>query len=156
MKKIITLIVAVIVLSSCASKSNFHSFYKNNKQNADFSISTAGFVGNAFIPKEDLGEYKKLLRKVRNYKLMVSETDKSLAKNFDRFIRKSDFNTLIKVKDNGDEIKLYFLKENNFINELIIKVKSDDDVVLVGVKTKLTEKEFSTIVSEAQNQIVSN
>lgn len=156
MKQIVILIISVVVLSSCATKSNFHSFYKSNKQNADFSISTAGFVGNVFIPKEDLGEYKKLLRKVRNYKVMVSESDKSLANNFDRFIRKSDFNTLVKVKDNGDEIKLYFLKNNDFINELIIKIQSDDDIVLLGVKTKITEEEFSTIISDASEQFSSN
>lgn len=156
MKKILVLLVSVVVLSSCATHSNFHTFYKNNKQNADFSINTSGFVGNAFIPKEDLGEYKKLLRKVRNYKVMVSDSDKNLATNFDRFIRNSDFSTLVKAKDNGDEVRLYFLKENNFINELIIKVKSDDDVVLVGVKTKITEEEFENIINYSQNQITSN
>lgn len=156
MSKIIIVLISVVLLSSCATKSNFHSFYKNNKKNADFSISTAGYVANLFIPKEDLGEYKRLLRKVRIYKIMVSESDKYLANNFDKFIRKNDFNTLVKVRDNGDEVRLYFLKNNNFINELIIKVKSDDDIVLLGIKTKITEVEFVNIVSNAQNNITSN
>jgi len=60
MKNSFLILVAALVLSSCASKSSFNSFYEENKEECEFSISSPALIANLFIPKEDVGEYKAL------------------------------------------------------------------------------------------------
>ena len=150
MKNYLIIFVTALLLSSCATKSSFNSFYTENSADCDFSISTSAFFGNLFIPKDEVKEYSNLFKKVKHYKVMISSKEATgLDKKFDRFISRKNYNTLLKINSKGDQVQLYFLEENQIIKEVILKVKSDSDLVLLGLKTNITEKDFSKIVEDS-------
>ncbi len=150
MKKYLIIFVSVLLFASCASNASFSSFYNENKADCEFSISTPAFFANLFIPKEDAKEYKELFKKVKHYKVMVfSDSSPSLDRKFDRFIQRKNYSTLLKINSNGDKVQLYFLEQHNIIKEVVLKVKSDADFVVLGLKTNISEKDFSKLVENS-------
>ncbi|MDP3314273.1 DUF4252 domain-containing protein [Lutibacter sp.] len=157
MKNIFLIIVTSLLLSSCASKASFNSFYSENKEDCTFSISTPAFFANLFIPKDDIEEYKDIFKKVKHYKVMVfSEGSISLDKKFDRFVKRKNYSSIFKISQNGDKVQLYFLESKDRIKEILLKVKSDNEFVVLGLKTNISESDFNKIVKKSNIKITSN
>ena len=157
MKNFIAIAIVTVFLTSCTTKSSFHTFYKKNKMESDFSISSPAFMANIFIPKEDIKEYEDLFSKVRHYKVMIfSDSSMTLDKKFNRFIESRNYTSILRINQNGDKIQFYLLKKGHIIKELILKVKSDNDVVLLGLKTNISEYDFNTIVENSNINVASN
>jgi len=154
MKNIFAIIIVTLVLTSCATKSSFHSFYEENKKESDFSISSPAFIANVFIPKEDVKEYEALFKKVRHYKVMIfSESSTTLDKKFNRFINSKNYTSIFRISQNGEKIQFYFLKKGDIIKEMILKVKNDTDFVLLGLKTNISENDFNAIVDNSDIKV---
>ena len=157
MKKYIFIIVATILLSSCASKTSFNSFYSENKHDCEFAISSPAFVANLFIPKEDVKEYKSLFKKVKHYKVMVfSEGSQTLNRKFDKFIKRKNYTSIFRLNENGEQVQLYFLEKKNSIKEVVLKVKSDSEFVVLGLKTNILEEDFYKIIEDSDISLSSN
>ena len=150
MKNRIVILVLALALTSCASKSSFNSFYADNKNECEFSLSSPAFLANLFIPKDDVREYEDLFKKVKHYKVMIfSDASKSLDKKFNRFIKQKRYASILRVKQNGEQVQLYFLQSKNSIKEIVLKVKSDNDYVLLGLKTNISEEDFNKIIEDS-------
>ena len=150
MKNSFLILVTALLLTSCASKSSFNSFYAEHKDECDFSISTPAFFANFFISEDDVEEYKDLFKKVKHYKVMIFENEKSsLDKQFDRFIKRKKYASIFKVKNNGDQVQLYFLENKNTIKEIVLKIKSDNDFVVLGLKTNISEDDFNKLMENS-------
>ncbi|AMC11525.1 hypothetical protein Lupro_09715 [Lutibacter profundi] len=140
MKNSILLLTILILVTSCASKSSFNSFYVENRENSNFSISTPAFFTNLFIPKDDVKEFEDLFKKVRHYKLMIfSEDSTSLDEKFDRFIKRKNYISFFRINKNRDKVQFYLLKNKNKIKEIVIKIKSDGSLTLLGLKTNYSQ-----------------
>ncbi len=157
MKNSFLILLAALMLTSCASKSSFNSFYEENKEECEFSISTPAFIANLFIPKEDVGEYKALFKKVKHYKVMIfSDASTSLDRKFERFIKQKNYETVFSINQHGDKVQLYFLQHKNAIREIVLKVKSDNDFVVLGLKTNILESDFNKIIENSDIKVTSN
>lgn len=157
MKNSLLIIGLAIVLSSCASKTSFNSFYSENKADCEFSISTPAFFANLFIPKDDIKEYEQLLKKVKHYKVMIfSDGSSSLDKRFDKFIKRKNYTSIFKINSDGDKVQLYFLEKKNTIKEIVLKIKSDEDFVVLGLKTNISESDFNKLIESSDIKITSN
>ena len=150
MKNSLLILVTAFLLTSCASKSSFNSFYAEHKNQCDFSISTPAFFANIIIPKDDIEEYKGLFKKVKHYKVMIFEDGKaSLDKQFNRFIKRKKYASIFKVKSNGDQVQLYFLENKKAVKEIVLKIKSDENFVVLGLKTNITEDDFNKLMRDS-------
>ncbi len=157
MKNSLLILATALVLASCATKPSFNSFYEENKEECEFSISSPAFIANLFIPKEDVGEYKVLFKKVKHYKVMIfSDASTSLDRKFERFIKQKNYETIFSINDHGDKVQLYFLQHKNAIREIVLKVKSDNDFVVLGLKTNILESDFNKIIENSNRKISSN
>ena len=157
MKNGFLILAAALVLSSCASKSTFNTFYDENKSASDISISTPAFIANLFIPKDDVREYEDLFKKVKHYKVMIfSDASTSLDRKFERFIKQKNYETILRIYDNGDKVQLYFLQDKNIIKEIVLKVKSDNDFVVMGLKTNILNDDFNKIIENSNVKISAN
>ena len=66
MKRNFLILAVVFIVSSCASNTSFNSFYKENKNASEFSISSPAFLVKMFIDKDDLEEFRPLFKKVKH------------------------------------------------------------------------------------------
>jgi len=157
MKNSFLILIMALVLTSCASKSSFNSFYTENKKECEFSISSSAFIANLFIPKDDVGEYKELFKKVKHYKVMIfSDASISLDRKFERFIKQKNYETIFSINQHGDKVQLYFLQHKNAIKEIVLKVKSDNEFLVLGLKTDILESDFNKIIENSDIKISGN
>lgn len=148
MKKVI-LLFAVVILSSCATHTTFHTFYKENNQDSELAIGLNSSLINSFLPDEDFEEVKHLLKKAKHYRIMVfSENSIQMDKKFNKFINHSKFDKLVKVKDNSDHLSLYTLEENDKIKEIVVQIFDGDDLILLGLKTNLDQEDLVNLLDD--------
>ena len=147
MKKLMFAGLAVLMLSSCATNTSFNSFYQDHQKDSDFSLGLNSSLIASFLPDEDMEDIKPLLKKAKHVRILVfseEATDKS--RQFDKFINRSKFDKVIKLKDDGDNIAFFTLEDNKKIKEVVLEISSDDDLVLLGLKTNLTHDDLDNIL----------
>ncbi len=147
MKKILFALVAVALLSSCATNTSFNSFYQEHQEDSDFSLGLSSSLVASFLPDEDVEDIKPLLKKAKHVRILVfSEDAADKTDQFNRFINRSKFDKVVKVKDDGDNIAFFTLEDKKKIKEVVLEISSDDDLVLLGLKTNLTHDDLDGIL----------
>ena len=147
MKKIFFALFALVLLSSCATNTSFNSFYQEHQDDSDFSLGLSRSLITSFLPDEDIEDIKPLLKKAKHVRILVfSEDAADKTKQFDKFINRSKFDKVVKVKDDGDNIAFFTLENKNKIKEVVLEISSEDDLVLLGLKTNLTHDDLDGIL----------
>ena len=147
MKKILIALFAIVLLSSCATNTSFNSFYQEHQGDSDFSLGLSSSLVASFLPDEDLEDIKPLLKKAKHVRILVFSKDAAdKTEKFDKFINRSKFDKVVKVKDDGDNIAFFTLEDRNKIKEVVLEIASDDDLVLLGLKTNLTHDDLEGIL----------
>lgn len=150
MKKII-LLAAFVIFSSCATNTSFNTFYKENNHDSDFAMGLNSTLLNSFLPREDFEEVKHLMKKAKHYRIMVfSDNSEQMEKKFNKFIHRSTFDKIVKIKDNDDRISLFSLEENEKIKEIIIEIYDGEDLILLGLKTNLSQDDLAKMFQDNQ------
>ncbi len=156
MKRIFLILAAALIVSSCASNTSFHSFYKENKSASEFSISSPAFLVKMFIEKDDLQEFRPLFKEIKHFKVLVFESDeKQVDKRFRKFVKKRNYDTLFKMRDDGTIIQLYVSNKKDRIKEIVLRVKEGASYYLLGLKTNITENDLDKILNNVQLSEVS-
>jgi isocitrate dehydrogenase len=136
-----------VFLSSCATNTSFNSFYQKNQKEAEFSMGLSSSLIRPFLSGEDYEEVKPLLKKAKHIRILVfSENYEEKYTKFNKFIKKSDFDKLVKIKEDDEQISFYTLENKNKIKEVVLQINSDDELVLLGLKTNLTQEDLDNFV----------
>lgn len=151
MKKLITFIFALFVLTSSAQISTFRKFYKSHKEHSQFSLNISASVVGSFFNDDDSDDVADLLKKSGNFKLMIfNDENQEVSKDFKKYIRRNNLKTMVRVKGDDSKAEFYTLEKNNLIKEIILKANSDDDsLVLLGLKTSMTKEELAKLLSNS-------
>jgi hypothetical protein len=151
MKKLITFIFALFVLTSSAQTSTFRKFYKSHKEHSQFSLNISASVVGSFFNDDDSDDVADLLKKSGNFKLMIfNDENQEVSKDFKKNIRRNNLKTMVRVKGDDSKAEFYTLEKNNLIKEIILKANSDDDsLVLLGLKTSMTKEELAKLLSNS-------
>ena len=147
MRKVLFATLAVLLFSSCATNTSFNSFYQDHQKDSDFSLGLNSSLIASFLPDEDMEDIKPLLKKAKHVRILVfSEEASDKSRQFDKFINRSKFDKVIKVKDDGDNIAFFTLEDKKKIKEVVLEISSEDDLVLLGLKTNLTHEDLDNIL----------
>ena len=146
MKKL-ALLLAIVLLSSCASNTSFNTFYQDNQEDSEFSLGLSSSLITAFLPDEDIEDIKPLLKKAKHVRILVfSENAENKTDKFNRFINKSKFEKMIKVKEDDDNVAIFTLENKDRIREVVVEVSTGDELVLLGLKTNLTNEDLEGLL----------
>ena len=146
MKKL-ALLLAIVFLSSCASNTSFNTFYQDNQEDSEFSLGLSSSLITAFLPDEDIEDIKPLLKKAKHVRILVfSENAQNKTDKFNKFINKSKFEKMIKVKEDDDNVAIFTLENKNRIREVVVEVSTGDELVLLGLKTNLTNEDLEGLL----------
>ena len=147
MKKIIFLLI-VLTFSSCAINTSFNSFYQEHEEDSEFSFGLSSSLIATFLPEESLQDIKPLLKKAKHIRILVfSEHAKDKTEKFDKFISRTKFEKMIKLKNKNDKIAFFTLQRNKKVKEIVLEISSGDDLVLVGLKTNLKQADIDKIIN---------
>jgi len=146
MKRILILLI-IVLASSCASHTSFNTFYKNNQEDSDFSFGLSSSLIASFLPDEDMEEIKPLLKKAKHVRILVfSENAEEKTEKFQRFISRSKFEKVVKVKDDNDQFAFFTLEKKSQIKEIVLEIGTGDELVLLGLKTNLSQEDLENIL----------
>jgi len=146
MKRILLLLI-IVLASSCASHTSFNTFYKNHQEDSDFSFGLSSSLIASFLPEEDMEEIKPLLKKAKHVRILVfSENAEEKTEKFQKFISRSKFEKVVKVKDDNDQFAFFTLEKKSHIKEIVLEISSGDDLVLLGLKTNLSQEDLEKIL----------
>ena len=85
--------------------------------------------------------------------MSFSKENEKLERNFRKFIRNGNYASVLKVNEDGEKVDIYFLNEGDSIKEIILRVKSNDEYVLLGLKTNLLKKELNTFLNNSVAEV---
>jgi len=146
MKRILLLLI-IVLASSCATHTSFNTFYKNNQEDSDFSFGLSSSLITSFLPDEDMEEIKPLLKKAKHVRILVfSENAEEKTEKFQKFISRSKFEKVVKVKGDNDQFAFFTLEKKSHIKEIVLEISSGDDLVLLGLKTNLSQEDLENIL----------
>ncbi|MEL4456656.1 DUF4252 domain-containing protein [Lutimonas vermicola] len=146
MKKII-LVVAVFFVTSCATNTSFNTFYQNNQEDSEFSFGLSSSLIANFLPDEDVEDIKPLLKKAKHIRILVfSQNAEEKNKKFNKFINRSQFEKVVKLKDDDDKLAFFTLEKKDRIKEIVLEISSGSELVLIGLKTNLTQEDLDTLL----------
>ncbi len=147
MKKLILLLI-VVFASSCASHTSFNTFYKDHQEDSDFSFGLSSSLVASFLSDEDAEDIKPLLKKAKHVRILVfteQAEDKTVA--FQKFINRSKFEKMVKIKDDDDQLAFFTLEKEDRIREIALEISSGDELVLLGLKTNLSQTDLEDLVN---------
>lgn len=147
MKKLILLLI-IVVASSCASHTSFNTFYKDHQEDSDFSFGLSSSLVASFLSDDDAEDIKPLLKKAKHVRILVfteQAEDKTAA--FQKFINRSKFEKMVKIKDDEDQVAFFTLEKEDRIREIALEISSGDELVLLGLKTNLSQKDLEALVN---------
>ncbi|MCA0933147.1 DUF4252 domain-containing protein [Lutimonas saemankumensis] len=146
MKKFI-LLVAVILSTSCATNTSFNTFYQNHEDDSNFSFGLSSSLIANFLPDEDLEDIKPLLKKAKHIRILVfSDNAEDKSDKFDKFINRSKFEEMVKLKSENDKLAFFTLEKKDRIKEIVLEISSGEDLVLIGLKTNLTQEDLDNLI----------
>jgi len=71
-----------------------------------------------------------------------------MSRKFKRFIKRSDFENLISIKDGDDKVKIYTLENKDKIKEIVVDISTGDELVLLGLKTNITPEDLARLMKD--------
>ena len=141
-------ILAFVVLTSSSAQTSFKNFYTENNQDADLSLGlSTSFIAN-FI-SDDNADVKELVKKSKHTRIMVfSDNWEYTNSKFKKFIKRSKFDKLMKIKEDNDNVSVYILEQKELIKEIVVQISTEDELILLGLKTNLTHDDLARILSD--------
>jgi len=141
------LLIALVILTPSVAQTSFTDFYKENNDNSDIAIGFSNSLVSSFLFDDD-DEMKELIKKAKHTRVMVfSDNWENTNANFNKFINRSRFDKLVKIKDDDANINLYTQEEKNLIKEIVVQIATDGELILLGLKTNLTHEDLAKIFS---------
>ncbi|MFT6869908.1 MAG: hypothetical protein ACJAYY_000145 [Paraglaciecola sp.] len=155
MKLLVTIFFTLFITVISAQTVAFENFYKVNKEKSTFSINLSASLAGSFLDDDDDGDLMNIIKKSSDFKLMIFDNEDEVVSNdFNKFKRRNKLKTLVRVKDSGSKAELFFIEKNNYIREIIIRANSDsENLVLFGLKTKITKDELAAMISSSDLKI---
>lgn len=150
MKKLI-LLIAVVLSTSCASNTSFNNFYQNHEDDSNFSFGLSSSLIANFLPDEDLEDIKPLLKKAKHIRILIfSENAEDKSDKFNKFINRSKFEEMVKLKSENDKLAFFTLEKKGRIKEIVLEISSEEDLVLIGLKTNLTQEDLDKLIQSKE------
>ncbi len=86
-------------VTSCATNTSFNTFYQNNQEDSEFSFGLSSSLIANFLPDDDIEDIKPLLKKAKHIRILIfSENAEEKNEKFEKFINRSKFEKVVKVK----------------------------------------------------------
>ena len=155
---LIPALLAVCSLTACAGNTNpdeiFDSF-RNEPQAECIQVPKILLkMGTTFaaVSADDNGERQALSMASKLSSVRVLDLDDCSRDVKARFADETDrleekgYETLVRVNDDGEKVRICLRRENDYITELLIVNRSDDDASMVQLKGKIKESEIGNLV----------
>ncbi len=148
-----TSLFACLLLMSCASSNSFQKFYNDEKDNASIALAFPKYMAMIAVPQEEKKEIKPFVKGMKKVRVLYDERDgDQLINSFINFANDKNYSPYLIVKDSGNDINLFAKQEGDFIREIVLDLKTEDERVIVALMGKMDMKTFQSALAEAKRK----
>lgn len=140
-KRIIPLLVAFMVAMGAWAQSPFFNECENNKNVTTVFITKAMLQMASELPGVNGGQMKMLRDKIDNVQIVTSENSsgrKFMEKRIGQFSSSNGYELLMKVNDDGEDVKICRTTLNDDKFRYVAVVKEDKEMSVIIVEGKLS------------------
>jgi hypothetical protein len=150
MRIILTLLLTLILLSSCHRHTGFNDFYREHKRDASFALNIPKWLVSIAIPKEERVMVKKLSRGMNNIRLLVNEGENNnMSKDFAALTSDPSYREYLYVKDDQTHITLFVREEKDKIYEIIFSLLDEEDQIIIALNGRMSREYFEKQLNQA-------
>lgn len=161
MKQIYTLLVLLLVSLSAAAQNSGKALYQKFSDEPGVQavyISPAMFRLIGRIPDVELREGNINLARViksMNGFFMLSSEDPAVAERLSsevsRLIRKSDYELLMEVKDDGEAVRMYTISPDEAtVTSLVMHVRNPEETTFLSIDGEIDRAALEELIASAQ------
>jgi len=157
---LILLVLPILLSAQPSLNRSINKFYRSHKKDAGaVNIALPGWllrVGALFVSGGDADEETKAALKyvkhIKKMKVLVMEdghrVTKEESKQFLRQIQGKGMNELITIRDKEMSVNIMVKEKKDVIRKLMIFVRSDEELIMVNLKTKISMDQINDLIKE--------
>ncbi|MEL4307974.1 DUF4252 domain-containing protein [Joostella sp. CR20] len=149
MKSVLLLFAVAVLCVSCGASTPYSTFRKENKDQIAITLSASNFLVSMFVDKDDLSELKEVVSGIHRYRILVGDEafSNELESKFSKFVGKKGYESLMYVNSDGSKVSLYYYERKNKIKEVLMRVKDDEDFVVLSAEGNIKIKDMEGLVN---------
>lgn len=142
---LLLLALPMAVFSQSKSIENFYSKYKNHEKTTTLTFG-GGLI--KFAASFEEGADTKILEKISQVRLMVSEENlvtPNAYKSFSKRLKKDAFEDLMQINAEGTKVDILIRENGNLISDVIMLVNDEEDFIMISIEGNFQYSDLNDI-----------
>ena len=140
-------VMPCLVFSQTKAINKFYNKYKNLESVTDIKLN--GWVLKLAATFSDEEEGEEILKKITQLRVLVMEDGNLVSKQeysqLKKDVRKSAFDELFKIKEEGQEIEFMIRESKDAITDVLVLVHGNDEFVLLSLEGNLKFSDLNNL-----------
>lgn len=156
MKKLITMVAALFVLTMAAQAQTLQKFFDKYGDDERFQYVSVnkGMMNMASVFGGLAKDEKRMMQKMQGIKILTLDADmesafaKSFMKELNALVEGGNFESAVEVRDKGERVNIYYRVTGVDNADMLIVNKSRREFSCIWIKGKMTREEMMKSFSE--------
>ena len=157
---IITLLLLIPIIGSAQYMTGVKGFYHKYKKSDNakgfvlpgFMIWLGAGIGKAAVDEPEAKIALRFAKKFKTMRFLVMEDGHSVTEeDFLQLVyaaQKQNYEPMISVRERGQDVQIFAKGKKDKLKKILILVKSDDEFVMMDMKTKIRTKDLNRLIND--------
>ncbi|MBP6356156.1 MAG: DUF4252 domain-containing protein [Paludibacter sp.] len=153
MKKMITIVVTLLLLSAATQAQTLQKFYDKYGDDERFQYVSVnkGMMNMASVFGGMAKDEKNMVGKMQGLKILTLDENadspfaKAIVKELYQIIEGSNFETAVEVRDKGERVNIFYRVVGADNADMLVVTKDKSEFSCIWIKAKMTKDEISKV-----------
>lgn len=153
MKKMITIVVTLLLLSAATQAQTLQKFYEKYGDDERFQYVSVnkGMMNMASVFGGMAKDEKNMVGKMQGLKILTLDENadspfaKAIVKELYQIIEGSNFETAVEVRDKGERVNIFYRVVGADNADMLVVTKDKSEFSCIWIKAKMTKDEISKV-----------
>ena len=153
MKKMITIVVTLLLLSAATQAQTLQKFYDKYGDDERFQYVSVnkGMMNMASVFGGMAKDEKNMVGKMQGLKILTLDENadspfaKAIVKELYQIIEGSNFETAVEVRDKGERVNIFYRVVGADNADMLVVTKDKNEFSCIWIKAKMTKDEISKV-----------
>ena len=153
MKKMITIVVTLLLLSAATQAQTLQKFYDKYGDDERFQYVSVnkGMMNMASVFGRMAKDEKNMVGKMQGLKILTLDENadspfaKAIVKELYQIIEGSNFETAVEVRDKGERVNIFYRVVGADNADMLVVTKDKSEFSCIWIKAKMTKDEISKV-----------
>ena len=153
MKKMITIVVTLLLLSAATQAHTLQKFYDKSGDDERFQYVSVnkGMMNMASVFGGMAKDEKNMVGKMQGLKILTLDENadspfaKAIVKELYQIIEGSNFETAVEVRDKGERVNIFYRVVGADNADMLVVTKDKSEFSCIWIKAKMTKDEISKV-----------